>query len=405
MIRKYVITAALCACAAYAQPSQRATWVPLDGSKPGTRADVKLDLAKSTTASTAVDVVIHGFWVDPKQGPDGSYARIVVPGLGGPDTIGAPDVPRARFDIAILTGARELKSAGATFQETRTFSGINVWPRVYPELDQPGSPERFVKDDKIYSSQAVYPTGDGAGMHSLRSKTGPIRGITAEAYPVKWNPATRVLTVHRTSKFVFAHEGSSQEKLEITQDTSRLASLRFVNWEAVTAVINVNVIFFRSDFLFIYPTGYKDELQPLIDQKKTRGFSTWEIAINSTGNTCASVRTLIQNWYNARLPWSDKYAILVGDTSVIPLCTAPTGSPTDDLYASTDGDDLDEEIYLGRLSVDGEADLADQVVKILRYEDHPSLFCCYDRALLVAHKEGAPGKYVGAHESRRNCRH
>ena len=67
------------------------------------------------------------------------------------------------------------------------------------------------------------------------------------------------------------------------------------------------------------------------------------------------------------------------------------------------GDDLDEEVYVGRLSVDSEADLANQVAKILTYEDSPNLFCCYDRALLVAHKENAPGKYVGAHESVRTA--
>jgi hypothetical protein len=67
------------------------------------------------------------------------------------------------------------------------------------------------------------------------------------------------------------------------------------------------------------------------------------------------------------------------------------------------GDDLNEEVYLGRLSVDSETDLSNQVAKILTYEDSPAPFCCYDRALLVAHKEGAPGKYVGAHESVRTA--
>src|SRR6185295_16062623 len=99
----------------------------------------------------------------------------------------------------------------------------------------------------------------------------------------------------------------------------------------------------------------------------------------------------------------DSYALLVGDVSEIPLCNSPTGVPTDDLYASTNGDDLDEEIYVGRLSVDNETDAANQVAKILAYEDHPDPFCCYDQALLVAHKEGAPLKYVGAHESVRTA--
>ena len=44
-------------------------------------------------------------------------------------------------------------------------------------------------------------------------------------------------------------------------------------------------------------------------------------------------------------------ALLVGDVNEIPLSMAATGSPADDLYASTNGDDPDEEIFLGRLSV------------------------------------------------------
>ena len=403
-MRKYVLAAAVSVCAAVAQPSPRAAWVPLDNSKPGTPADVRLNRDKSGLSQTVVEVVIHGFWLDPKQGPDGNYARVSIPGLGRVDSYGAPDLPVARFDIAVLNGAKEVRLADSGASDRRTFTAINAWPRVYPERDHPGSPERFLKDEKIYASDTPYPASNGGGVHATRAKLGPIPGVTAEVFPVKWNAAAKTLTVARASQFVFTHEGSRQERIEITQDRDRVAAVRFINWPAIADGILVNKIFFRADFLFLYPTGYKNELQALIDQKKARGFNTYEITISSTGNTCASVRTLIQNWYNARFPWSDKYAILVGDTSVIPLCTAPIGSyPTDDLYASPVGDDLDEEIYLGRLSVNSEADLTDQVAKILRYEDHPALFCCYDRALLVAHKEGAPGKYVGAHESVRTA--
>jgi hypothetical protein len=99
----------------------------------------------------------------------------------------------------------------------------------------------------------------------------------------------------------------------------------------------------------------------------------------------------------------DHYALLVGDVNQIATCTAPSGDPTDDLYGTTDGDNLDKEVHVGRLSVDSEADAADQVQKILRYEDNPSLFFNYGRVLLAAHKQDAPGKYVGAHESVRTA--
>ena len=49
--------------------------------------------------------------------------------------------------------------------------------------------------------------------------------------------------------------------------------------------------------------------------------------------------------------------------------------------------------------MDDEADAANQIEKILTYEDNPNLFCCYHLAGLWAHKEGSPGKYEGAHET------
>lgn len=223
--------------------------------------------------------------------------------------------------------------------------------------------------------------------------------MTLEAYPFQWNPRTKTLSVNRITQFVIAHEGTAIEHRPMTKDRAALAAAKFLNWPAVALNFPVNALFYEGDFLFIYPSGYDDELQPLIDQKKARGFSVTEMTTLATGNTCASIRTAINNWYNSRFSWTDKYAILVGDVNQIPLCTSASGTPTDDLYASTNGDDLDEEIFLGRLSVDNEADAAQQVGKILSYSDNPPPFCCYDEVLLVAHKEDAPGKYVGAHES------
>src|SRR5690349_9642189 len=108
-MRKLVLAAAVFVCAAFAQPSPRAVWVPLDNSKPGAPADVRLNREKSGLAQTVVEVVIHGFWLDPKQGPDGNYGRVSIPGLGRVGPYGAPDLPVARFDIAVLNGAKEAR--------------------------------------------------------------------------------------------------------------------------------------------------------------------------------------------------------------------------------------------------------------------------------------------------------
>jgi hypothetical protein len=189
----------------------------------------------------------------------------------------------------------------------------------------------------------------------------------------------------------------------ITRERARLARSRFINWPVAETWIPIELIRYNGDFLFIYPPGYDNELQPLINQKKMRGYVVTEMTTNETGTACGSIWDAIISWYGSQTPGSDKYCLLVGDTDVIPLCTSPYGIPTDDLYASTNGIDLNEEIFLGRLSVDSETDLANQVEKILRYEENPDLLCCYPNVMLAAHKEDAPGKYVGAHESVRTA--
>lgn len=404
MLSKIAITA-LVTGAAFAQTSPAPQWVALDSTKPGTPAELRVDRANSDANRTTVQILIHGFYLEPKQGPDGMYHKITVPGLGATTQTGAPELPVARFKLAVVTGARAVR-LGAVKQNVtpRTYNQIMAWPKVIGERDhETPLPEQFRRDDAIYKGTAVWPAADGLASSPVRTMLGNIAGATEEVYPVRWNPSTRTLSVVPSSTAVFEHTGTPSS-IPLTRHRARMASNTFLNYDVIAGGLAINYLFYEGDFLFIYPNGYKDELQPLIDQKQARGFLTSEQPTTTTGNTCAGIRAAIQTWYNSRPVNRDKYALLVGDTNQIPLCTAPgTGDPTDDLYGSVNGDDLDEEVYVGRLSVDSEADLANQVGKILTYEDSPSLFCCYDKALLVAHKEQAPGKYVGAHESVRTA--
>jgi hypothetical protein len=388
---------------ALSQSGER-SWVSLDGSKEGTPADVLFDARSSNASTSSFAVVIHGFWAETKKGPTESYAKIVVPGLGAVQDLGAPSLPALRVDLAVPGPDAAVKVRAAEASETRTYNNVQIWPNPVPETDQEGGkPEQFMLDEKIYAQKTAFPGSALEPIGAVSVKLGSIHGATVELHPVQWNPATKTLQINRIVRYVVDHSGEAVRQRPMTKDRANLAAQKFLNWRAVSVNFPINVLYFQADFLFIYPVGYDDELQPLIDQKKARGFSVTELTTQTTGNTCNSIRTAINNWYNSQDAWSDKYALLVGDVNEIPLCTSADGTPTDDLYASTNGDDLDEEIFLGRLSVDSQTDAANQVGKILAYSDHPSLFCCYDEVLLVAHKEDAPGKYVGAHESVRTA--
>lgn len=388
------------------KPADGRTWTQLDpGKPPGTPVDVVVNQNASDETKTTFDLAIHGFWVKEKQGPDGrTYQQIEIPGFGSIDETGAPDLPVFRFDLAVPTDARQA-TLEAELIEVRSLPGFLVWPQVVPELDaNVSSPERFVRDEKIYASQGLWPAAEGREESRVTPRLRSIPAAQGEVWPVRWNPATGELRVAAHARYTVRHAGERLESKPMTRERGRLAELAFLNWDVVRERFPIELSYYDAEFLILYPdAGYTDELAPFVAQKKARGFRVTQRALDQIGSTCGQIRGAIATWEAGVPAWRDAYALLVGDVDEIPLCTAPTGDPTDDLYGSPSGDDLAEEVYVGRLSVDGEADAANQIAKILAYEDHPSLFCCYDKVGLWAHREGAPGKYVGAHETVRTA--
>jgi len=379
-------------------------WIALsDKYEPGTEVKVSVDKERSNDSRTVINGEIPGYWVETKVDPGGrEYQLFTIPGMGSQDALGVPDLPLYRFKLAVPqaidSATVELEAAGK-----KRLRDVSVWPQPIPEMDgeKEGTPEQFRINKKIYASDSVFPRKPIASSLRVGTALRNIPAVSAEFSPMQWNPKTGALDIITNFSIFVSHEGKPIEYEALTKERYKLASKTFLNWEILEA-FTPNLYFYTSSFLFVYPdSSYRDELLPLINQKKARGFVVTELTVDGDigSHSCNDIRDAIIDW-EANVPWyHDAYTLLVGDTEVIPHCTSPTGDQTDDLYASTNGDDLDEEIYLGRLSVDNEADLAHQVNKILTYEDSPSSFCCYDRAVLWAHKENAPGKYVGAHET------
>jgi hypothetical protein len=326
-----------------------------------------------------------------------------VPGLPGLNQLGAPDLPEIRDHIGVVTGAQRVDVLQASVLDLRTFTNMNVWPQPYEAEDHEGwTDERFTKDQQVYGMTVPFPVVQVAPGDDMMVVLPPARGAMVDIYPFRSIPASRTLQVAARMRVGLGHTGTPTTGREITKYRAALLDETFLNWAEIAPYLPINIIKYDGDFLFVYESKYADEIEPLVDQKKARGFLVREEVIPTTGNTCTSIRDLIEAWYAATPPERDHYAILVGDAAVIPTCTSPTGSPTDDMYGDADNDGMDdlwEEVFLGRLSVDSEADLANQVDKILDYEDNmPMCTTWLDDVLLIAHEEDAPFKYQGCQE-------
>jgi hypothetical protein len=381
--------------------AQTPIWMPLDGSPPGTPAELVMDPTASSASRTFLELTLHGFWVTDVTEPDANvYQRISVPGLGVLGVLGAPRLPAARARLAIpsLVPAATLEAVTPLAQPM--LFPMNVDPQPIPNSEGADpQPEMFMRDAALYGSAGFYPAAEGVGG-PLDVALGSIPAATVELHPMRWDPASHTLEVQLHTRWQFGHEGPLSPQTLITKDREKLGELTFINWGAVDQFYPGNIAHYQGEYLFVYPPEYRAGAKPLLIQKKIRGFTVSEMVTDTIGAlSCNAIRSRIQGWYHATPSTKDHYCLLVGDFDVIPMCNRGTDIDpyrTDDLYGSAHGDSLARDIYIGRLPLTGAADLANQIKKIIDYEDHPlAAPLYYHDVLLVAHEEA---RFVTSHE-------
>jgi hypothetical protein len=394
-----------------AQADSNKEWIHFDGSPEGTPVEVIVDTQNSSEQKTYFELIVHGIWLEEIYSEGRIMQKVEIPGMGSFNQTGVPDLPLYRFNLAVPTTAQVSRLVNMDVVDERVFYDLLVSPQPIEGLDDEyGTEDRYVFDSVIYDSQEYFP-GQPGFTGEVKTRMGSIPTAKCAVAPCQWNPATGKMTVIHKAHYVFLHDGDPRNFGEISRDRERLAKLSCLNWEIVGIWFPFQWIFYEADYLFIYPRAYAEEMKPLVDLKKAQGYWVTIYHTEDVGPDCDDYRSAIQTWYGLTPESRDHYCLLVGDTDVIPLCTSPDlgtedypgGVATDDLYASVNGDDLDEEVYLGRLSVDSETDAEKQVNRIVEYQTMLSIFSDYSQVGLVAHKENAPGKYEGAHESVRTA--
>lgn len=388
-------------------------WISPDGSPPGTPADFAVDPGQSSAQRSTLTLNIHGFWMEDVQGEDGNvYQKFSVPGMGSLNTPGGPDLPAFRTRLGVATTSEQAAFLGVEPIQEMSLDGVLPWPQPLEELEpvEGGRPERFFRDNRYYEGQGNFPPSPCDVADGMGHVGGVIPCADVVLQPFQWDKANARLTVATVAQWQIDHAGQPLNVEPINRDRLAMAEAMLPNWDVIGYLWPINWWYYDADYLIITPQAYLGTLQDFINLKKSQGYWVQVRFTENAGPTCEDYRAAIADWMNLAPASRDKYCLLVGDVDVIPTCTSPylnsdypEGVASDDPYGSPLHYDLDEEVYVGRLSVDDEADLAQQLDRIIHYQTYTNVLTNYNTVGLVAHKQDAPGKYVGAHESVRTA--
>jgi hypothetical protein len=327
---------------------------------------------------------------------DEVMTEVIVQGAGTTQEPGSAELPVIGLLLAFPPGTEGAYVDAIEPVERETVNGVTVAPfRRQTAGDVDADPPE--PDADFYGSTDPYPATDVSlgGVQTWRGL--PVARLTFNAAQVV--PRLKQLTLTKKVRITVRWTaGPATPALRSSRGPIAAAQrATVVNYEDVTGSTAREV---THEYLFIVADPLADALAPLVEQKRAEGLSPLVVRTSELGAlplTPELVRSHIESLYNS---YGIDYVLLVGDLDVIP--TYLWGEiPSDAWYGLLEGDDLNPEVAVGRLTARTPEELAPVVQKIVAYETGDAAAAWRQKILLVAHQEGYPGKYTAAAEDTR----
>jgi len=292
-----------------------------------------------------------------------------------PTAIIIPDVGSAELDIVYgeYTEIENIEIVPSKGNLPR-----NIDPKTVP----------YVKG-KVYNDDAFFP-GTLATINETFIMR-DVRGLTLFAYPVQYNPVTKVLRIYSEITVTVNfndNEGINEfinQKRHQTIDPAfnEMYNNMFINYGSLSRAYPTGE---EGELLIICHTAFMDDMKPYVDWKRTIGRKTTMISTAETGTTAAGIKTYIKDYYDA--PENNlAYVLFVGDAPQIPAHNS-LGQISDIFYGQFySGNYMD--ILIGRMSAETIAHVQTQVQRTIHYErDITTTDTWLSTGIGLAHNEG-----------------
>lgn len=356
---------------AYAQVQVAPQWTGIVNNNPET---FRTRLVSSSEASIRVNVQVPGFYTTSVVTPRGEAKVISLPKAVCTAQTGDPDLPSLGIPAIIGDQARmDIRVVDVQYMD---FEGMEIAPfkgHFSRQIDPATVPYTY---GECFSRDAFFPTNH-VGLYApyiVRD----FRGQNMVIHPFAYNPVTKILRVYYNMTVEMFKVDDNGENVMQTRrnnvvkmdtDFKSLYQRHFINYEA--SMTRYTPVDEEGDLLIICYDSFINSMSDFVNWKKTRGVNTTIVGTSTVGSSYSAIYNYIKNRYNANNNLT--HVLLVGDVAQIPGYPYSGGGSSysglgDNAYGQVVGNDIYNDIFIGRFSAQTVAQVTTQVQRTITYE-------------------------------------
>lgn len=350
----------------FAIPAFSSNWIGISSSTP---VAAKVSLVSSDLVQSRVQFTIPGFNLHEVMTPNGPAYTIDVKKGSPMEVAGAPDLPKLTASLVIPDNAE--MEAVVVSSSYKDYPGIIIAPSkgvMTRDIDPSTVPYTFGKE---YSSNSFFP----ASLTGLRDPyiLRDLRGQTLIVYPFRYNPVTKVLRVYDEMTIELRKVSDNgmntmvrkTRDIRINKEFGAIYSRHFLNYSPSSYIPLEEY----GNILVISYNSFMPAMQPYVNWKRSIGFPTKMVSIDSIGNNPAQIKQYISDYYNAN---GLTFVLLVGDNAQVKTYQGSgVGGASDNYYGYLVGNDHYIDVFIGRFSAETVDQVNTQVQRTIDYEKNP----------------------------------
>ena len=355
----------------FAQIQNAPEWTNILSNQPET---FRTQLVSSSERSVKVNVQVPGFYTSNVTTPRGEAKIISLPKSVSTAKAGEPNVPMT--GIPVMIGDKARMSTRIVDAQYMDFENIEIAPSkgdFSRQIDPATVPYTY---GECYNQDAFFPSSnlDLYEPYIIRD----FRGQNMAVYPFAYNPVTKTLRVYynmTVEMYKVDDQGTNviesrrSNMVKMDPDFKSVYQRHFINFEESAA--KYTVLDEDGDLLIICYDNFISSMTDFVNWKKTRGINTTIVGTSTAGSSYSAIQTYIRNQYNANNNLT--HVLLVGDVAQIPGYTFTDGGSSwsgkgDNQYGQIVGNDIYNDVIIGRFSASSDAQVTTQVNRTITYE-------------------------------------